>query len=309
MQRIIGAVSFSSVTTDENEQSNQSEPPPQLSDDIETQRDSELYLDKELGTVKIPFFSIIYTFILLIYSAVYGYMRRDEIGLYSPILGTEGFHLQLIDTSINVRKHPQFSNDLRHEFWRFATYQFNHLGFLHLTMNVLLFLALAIKLEQVHGSKRIYTIFQLGVLGGGVLSPHIDANVILIGCSGGCYALLGAFLANIVLNWENMPYRWERAGIIGTFVGTEIVQYTAVQAGLMDMKVRASTGAHYGGALTGFLSGMVLLKNLRYKWGERFMILSSQILLFIYYVVCISKLYDNPLTTIYGDEWNIHNPE
>lgn len=44
----------------------------------------------------------------------------------------------------------------------------------------------------------------------------------LVGASGGCYALIAAHFANIIINWGEMPFNWVRLLVLLTLMATDI---------------------------------------------------------------------------------------
>ena len=56
--------------------------------------------------------------------------------------------------------------------------------------------------ETVHGSLSVGLIFTAGVLAGSLSSFVFNPGLDLIGGSAGCYALIGAQLASLLLNWN-----------------------------------------------------------------------------------------------------------
>lgn len=68
---------------------------------------------------------------------------------------------------------------------------------------------------MVHGSARIGTVYLAGVLAGSLGTSVFDADVYLVGASGGVYALLAAHLANVLINYNNMQFGILR--LIGVF--------------------------------------------------------------------------------------------
>ncbi|KAH8854196.1 Rhomboid-related protein 2 [Schistosoma japonicum] len=87
----------------------------------------------------------------------------------------------------------------RHEVWRFLTYMFIHAGYLHLVFNCLLQLVLGVLLELVHKIWRVGLVYLLGVIAGSLAHSVSDPFVLLAGASGGCYALIGAHLATVIM--------------------------------------------------------------------------------------------------------------
>lgn len=86
--------------------------------------------------------------------------------------------------------------------WTLITYAFIHEGWLHLCTNILFLLLIGRLVEQRLGKVLLWRIIMMGILGGGVI--HLLASVwlvfhggiepVLIGISGGCYALLLALM-------------------------------------------------------------------------------------------------------------------
>ena len=53
-----------------------------------------------------------------------------------------------------------------------------------------------------HGSLRVFIVYILGVLSGSLSVSVFDHKIFLAGASGGCYALIAAHLATLILNWK-----------------------------------------------------------------------------------------------------------
>ena len=103
------------------------------------------------------------------------------------------------------------------ELWRFFTYQFLHNGIQHLFTNCVLQLFFGIPLEMVHGWIRISGIYITGVIIGGCTDLLITPNIPLVGASGGVWALIMAYTANIFLNFDIMS-RWGKLVRIAVIV-------------------------------------------------------------------------------------------
>ena len=73
-----------------------------------------------------------------------------------------------------------------------------HGSWLHLVCVLSVELVMGLLQETVHGSLSLGIIFTAGVLSSFVFSRGRD----LIGGSAGCYALIGAQLASLLLNWS-----------------------------------------------------------------------------------------------------------
>lgn len=71
---------------------------------------------------------------------------------------------------------------------------------------------LGMLLEIVNGWWRVGLIYFGGVLTGSLLTSVVDPRVYLVGASGGVYALIGAHVPTIILNWKSMT-SWLEKGV------------------------------------------------------------------------------------------------
>merc|ERR1712151_1273820 len=72
--------------------------------------------------------------------------------------------------------------------------------------------------------------------------------------SGGCYALIGMHLANLIQNWKYMKFRVPILCMFVTMIGVDIGTYVAFG----DDNV--SHAAHVGGCICGVILGILLGK-------------------------------------------------
>ena len=77
-----------------------------------------------------------------------------------------------------------------------------HGSWLHLVCVLSVELVMGLLQETVHGSLSVGLIFTAGVLAGSLSSFVFSRGRDLIGGSAGCYALIGAQLASLLLNWS-----------------------------------------------------------------------------------------------------------
>jgi membrane associated rhomboid family serine protease len=80
------------------------------------------------------------------------------------------------------------------EVWRLVTYGFLHWDLLHLLVNALALFGLGRLAEVVFGPVRLYGLFLVSVIGGGLLSQTAGPSVVSAGASGGLFGLLGALV-------------------------------------------------------------------------------------------------------------------
>ena len=114
-------------------------------------------------------------------------------------------------------------------------------------------------LELVHGSWRLLVLYFSGVILGGLFAMALSPGTFLVGASGGDYALIFAFLANVIINWNSMTgdlsskIRWIRLSFVVFWllfdIGTLIYR-------LFTAKVsHVSWQAHLGGGIAGVTLG------------------------------------------------------
>ncbi|KAG5446933.1 Rhomboid- protein 2 [Clonorchis sinensis] len=168
----------------------------------------------------------------------------------------------------------------RHEAWRFLTYMFIHNGYVHLAFNCLLQLVLGMLLELVHKFWRCGLVYLLGVIAGSLAHSITDPYVLLAGASGGCYALIGAHLASIIMNWKAMQDKWLdnpinflSSGVVRLFL---ILLLAGSDTGLAiyaryknPLGTRVGFSAHLGGFVAGILLGIPILRNLQVEKWEK----------------------------------------
>lgn len=77
------------------------------------------------------------------------------------------------------------------DWHRLITYGFVHAFVLHLLLNAWVFLAVGRLLESVIGSARLFLIFVVSVIGGGV-AHQLFSEALMIGASGGVFGVVGA---------------------------------------------------------------------------------------------------------------------
>jgi len=162
--------------------------------------------------------------------------------------------------------------DLRIQMWRWATYQFTHVGFTHVFFNCLLVALMSIPLEGVYGHLRMCVMFNVGVVGAAMFYFVTDCHAIVVGCSGGCYALIGMHLADCIMNWADKKFRWPTLGFLALIILMDVLSYLSSVS-----DENTSHSAHIGGGLTGLIIGIILAKNLEEHWCEKVILMVAVI--------------------------------
>uniref|UniRef100_A0A182NNA5 Rhomboid-like protein n=1 Tax=Anopheles dirus TaxID=7168 RepID=A0A182NNA5_9DIPT len=160
-----------------------------------------------------------------------------------------------------------YNPHLRHEVWRFLTYMFVHIGFMHLVMNLLVQIFLGVALELVHCWWRVALVYLAGVVAGSMGTSIFTPRVFLAGASGGVYALITAHIATIVMNWKQMEYAIVQLFVFLVFCVTDLG--VSIYNSINDPLDKVGYIAHASGALAGFLVGIGVLRNLKVESWER----------------------------------------
>ena len=153
-----------------------------------------------------------------------------------------------------------FSRDaaLDGEVWTFITYAFLHASVMHLVGNVCTLVLVGIWLEFEDGA-RVLGVWGLSVAVG-ALFHALETPVGLVGGSAGVYGLLAAHLANLALNWTDMPDRYLYLILIIVLAVPPIADYLTAPTWSMT-----SYSAHLGGAIGGLFGGFVLLRDFHWR--------------------------------------------
>lgn len=160
-----------------------------------------------------------------------------------------------------------YNPQLRQEAWRFVTYMFVHIGFMHIVMNLMVQIFLGVALELVHCWWRVALVYLAGVVAGSMGTSIFSPRVFLAGASGGVYALITAHIATIIMNWSQMEYAIVQLFVFLVFCVTDLS--VSIYNSIYDPFDKVGYIAHASGALAGFLVGIGVLRNLRVNPWER----------------------------------------
>jgi len=156
--------------------------------------------------------------------------------------------------------------DYRLQAWRWISYQFTHVGVSHIGLNTVLNLFLGLPLEAMHGSARMLIMYNVGVLGGALCYFVGDAHRTVVGCSGGCYALIGIHVADLIMNWSQKKFRLPTIILLATLIGSDMLFYNLGQD-----EGNTSHVAHVGGAIAGLCIGVLVCENKVVKKFEKYL--------------------------------------
>lgn len=161
------------------------------------------------------------------------------------------------DNSVYIRIPLQ---EEEHFYNYFAT-AVSHFSTTHLLSNVLGIILFGTLVEIVHGTFASVCVYWISA-GTGVLSEaywNPGTNVVYTGASPGVYALVGAYLAHILLNWNEAPLRLAWAFFL-VIQGVEIAVSYALDE---DYRDHVAHFSHLFGFLQGVFVGMIVLRNLK----------------------------------------------
>jgi len=266
-------------------------------------------MEKQMVKQSFPFFIVLQTvlaFVLWFAGSLRLEIANEDGQFLSNRAGLDSFAPGLLD----LRVVADGCEDLRFELWRTVTYQWTHVGILHIMVNSFMNVILGIPLEGLHGHFRLLLMYNIGVLGGAMCYWVGDARRSVVGMSGGCYSLIGMHVASLIMNWTQVKFRKTISVFLIMLVSIDVSIYL-----LSVGSEKASHTAHVGGIVTGLLVGVLVGKNLQFEFHEhvlRFFSLAASSLLLAF---CIAWLIiqDPPkhIQQDYGWCWlrQVYSPE
>jgi membrane associated rhomboid family serine protease len=170
---------------------------------------------------------------------------------------------------------------MKSETWRLITAGYQHYSFLHVGLNTLMIFFAGRYIEPKYGADRLWIVFFGSIIGGNIICwlAYPPGNVI-VGASGGCYGLVFLFLADCVLNWETVKYRWTLTSIlIIATIASMLIEGLVIQG--------VAVLAHFGGAVSAFWISIMILPNFYYRPFERYLTIVCFICFLIQFPVLI----------------------
>lgn len=181
---------------------------------------------------------------------VVAYLAWQILRLFDPIEGFVWNHLALNPDLPGILLEP----------WQLVTYNFLHLsgglgGLIHIGFNMLWLYWIGKEYEEMHGAERMFALYMIGGVGGGLLTVILHNLLPGLGLFSGVVhgasaSVVGLLLAVGVL----YPYKKIRLFLLGTWkllyivIGFLIIDFLFALTGSTS-----SISAHWGGALGGFL--------------------------------------------------------
>ncbi len=138
------------------------------------------------------------------------------------------------------------------EWWRLLSYQFLHLGPLHLLFNLWALAAVGPVAERLYGSLLYATFYLLTGVIAGLASMAWHPDLVSVGASGAIFGLFGAILGALLLRRNDLP----------AVLWRPLLRYAALFAFLSLISgmnnAMVDNAAHWGGLLAGAALSLVL---------------------------------------------------
>jgi membrane associated rhomboid family serine protease len=90
------------------------------------------------------------------------------------------------------------------QVWRLLSSTILHAGLVHYFMNSLALWFCGKAIETTHGTVAASLLFTMPAIGGTILSAIFLPDYVTVGASGGIFGLIGACLADIIMNWKHL---------------------------------------------------------------------------------------------------------
>ena len=141
-----------------------------------------------------------------------------------------------------------------HQYWRLLTSCFVHFGIIHIAFNMYVLYQIGPFIQMAFGRARYLIIYFLAGLGGSIVSVYVHPNSVGAGASGAIFGLYGAVFGFLLIKRRTLDPAVIKS--IAKSAGI-FVLYNVVYGGLSRT---TDLSAHFGGLLTGFLVGMLLIR-------------------------------------------------
>ncbi|PWA20696.1 hypothetical protein CCH79_00011537, partial [Gambusia affinis] len=174
-------------------------------------------------------------------------------------------HKQWVTLDVSIWKSPlTYDPSKRQEAWRFFSYMFVHAGVGHIFANLVMQLLLGIPLEMVHKGQEVGSVYLAGVLAGSLASSIFDPLTVLVGASGGVYALYGGYFINAVVNFKQMKLIFGVTRILAV-VSIDFSYALYRRFANLEGGVQVSFVAHLGGIVAGLTIGYIFFIDFNTK--------------------------------------------
>ncbi|XP_063700835.1 protein rhomboid [Culicoides brevitarsis] len=171
----------------------------------------------------------------------------------------------------------------RYQVWRYVTYMFVHVDALHLFSNILLQIIAGTILEGDQGHFRVLAVYFGGIVAGALGWSHADLSI--VGCSSGSYALFFSQIPQALLNHSTIPYFKARisclmlAIIAATFYEGYMILFSA------DFLHKVAISSHFFGCMAGIIVGFVIYR-------KKHVVIQYSFAFILFYVLILAIVYN-----------------
>jgi len=158
--------------------------------------------------------------------------------------------------------------------WLLFTPALLHGGFIHLFSNLFFQLRFGFTLEKRWGIYRFMTVYWITAMGASLFSCVMSPNTVSVGASGALFGLLGADVAFLAINWDEIPdARSELCMLIFIIIINLIIGFASTGSDIDNW-------AHFGGWLTGLFLAVVILQHVTSRESEKKIRVGAGVILF-----------------------------
>jgi rhomboid protease GluP len=141
-----------------------------------------------------------------------------------------------------------------HQWWRLLTSCFLHFGIIHIGFNMYVLFQIGPFIEMAFGRARYLLIYFFAGLGGSLVSVWVHPMAVSAGASGAIFGLYGAVFGFLLIRRRSLNPAVTKS--IAKSAGI-FVLYNVVYG---SMTRTTDLSAHFGGLVTGFVVGMLLIR-------------------------------------------------
>lgn len=149
--------------------------------------------------------------------------------------------------------------------------------------------------ELKYGSWRMFLLCFVSAVGGSFFSALFESGCrIVVGASGGVFGVFGLFIADMVVNFESIPYPAIRAACVVAFLIFFLVSVATESTGVSHL-------SHFGGLVSGLFPSFLFLPNFVKEDWEVYLPHCGIAVLFVVFFIFPIIIYEHILPGIACD--------
>mmetsp|Transcript_60325 Transcript_60325/g.152746 ORF Transcript_60325/g.152746 Transcript_60325/m.152746 type:complete len:418 (-) Transcript_60325:56-1309(-) len=214
-----------------------------------------------------PWFVVVQCLVICLLYIIFALKKAGEDGMTGVDPWLAGLD-SISRGSTDLRWFGPGCEDYRAEVWRWIMYQFTHIGVLHVLTNAFMLVLVGLPLEGHEGSFRVLLFFNAGVIAGALSFFVFEAHGYVVGCAGGIYALIGAHIGDLVMNWKERHFRVATAAVLLVLLSLDVLTWAIADASGGNY----SFSTAFGGVVAGVIMSSVIGRNYVYTKQEKLLI-------------------------------------